>query len=220
MKLESDGILISIRPFDERNVIAHIFSRDFGVVAGMIRGAAGMKNNRPLVGQFGNFSWNARLDSALGVFHWEPERNMATHIMINPQILPFMNSAFDLIKTLLAEREPYPTLYNDTIEMLRKLPDTQNAPNTYQHWEINLLRELGYALDLTHCAGCGKTSELGYISPKTGRAVCTTCATPYTERLYKLPITLNTTLRFLENVCAQQDVKIPQFRAILSTKFF
>ena len=84
MKFESVGILISLRPFNERDAIARIFSRDFGIMVGMLRGAIVAKKNKPLIGQFGNFSWNARLDSALGVFHWEPERNLvAVVIRIN-----------------------------------------------------------------------------------------------------------------------------------------
>ena len=87
--------------------------------------------------------------------------------------------------------------------------------NSYLQWEINLLRELGYALDLSHCSGCGVTDDLNYLSPRTGRAVCDSCAAPYADKLYRLPVDLNTTLRFLENVCSQQSAKIPPMRFML-----
>ena len=117
MKLESVGILISLRPFDEKNAIAQIFSRDFGIMSGMMRGAVVARTNKPLVGQFGSVSWNARLDDALGVFHWDAEKNLAAPIMINSNLLPFMNSAFGLITAMLPEREPYEHLYDETIEI-------------------------------------------------------------------------------------------------------
>ena len=87
MKLESNGILISLRPFNERDALAHIFTRDYGVVVGMMRGAVVAKKNKPLVGQMGVMSWNARLDSQLGVFHWDAEKNLAAPIMLNSDAL-------------------------------------------------------------------------------------------------------------------------------------
>ena len=215
MKLESVGILIALRPFDEKNAIAQIFSREFGVMSGMMRGAVVARTNRPLVGQIGAVSWNARLDSALGVFHWDVEKNLAAPIMQNANLLPFMNSAFDLIATMLPERESYEHLYDETVELLSALPASHAPADDYLKWEINLLRELGYALDLAHCSGCGTTENLNYLSPKTGRAVCDKCAAPYINKLYKLPVTLNTTLRFLENICATLGATVPQFRTML-----
>ncbi len=218
MKLESPGILIALRPFDEKNAIAHIFTREHGLMSGMMRGAIIAKTNKALVGQIGLATWNARLDSALGVFHWESERNLAAPIMMNAQKLSFMNSAFDLICTMLPEREPYMNLYDKTVELLCALPHAENPTNEYVNWEICLLGELGYALDLTHCSGCGKTTDLNYISPKTARAVCDSCAAPYLSVLYKMPITLDTTLKFLGKICSAQGGDIPNSRILLNNK--
>ena len=74
---------------------------------------------------------------------------------------------------------------------------------------MDLLSDLGYALDLSKCSGCQKTKGLCYISPKTGRAVCAECGAPYAEKLYKLPISLDVTKRFLNNICMVQGVDIP-----------
>ena len=213
MKLESDGILIAMRPLNERDSLAHIFSRDYGVVVGVMRGAVVAKKNKPLVGQCGEFTWNARLDSQLGTFHWDVEKNLAAACMANPDALMAMNCAFALVDTLLPERESYLSLYENTLGMLGQL--VSDVRGQYLNWEINFLRELGYALDLSHCSGCGITDSLNYLSPRTGRAVCDTCAAPYINRLYKLPLNLNTTLRFLESVCAQQGAQIPVVRQML-----
>ena len=86
MKLESTGLLISLRPFNERDAVAHIFTREHGIVAGMLRGAVVAKTNKPLVGQIGNATWGARLDSALGVFHWESEKNFPPQVIISRRI--------------------------------------------------------------------------------------------------------------------------------------
>lgn len=210
MKLESNGIIISLRPFGERDAVAHIFTESFGVLSGMLRGAGANSKNKPMVGQMGAVVWNARLDSQLGVFHFEAQKNLAIAAMMDSSKLAYMNSMFALIETLLPEREAYPNLYNATLKTLTDI----NA-DSYLQWELCLLRDLGYALDLSHCSGCGRTDNLIYLSPRTGRAVCGDCGEPYIDKLFKLPINLHTTLRFLENVCRQQDVVIPQFRNFL-----
>jgi len=218
MKLESVGVLISMHPFNERDAVARIFSRDFGIMVGMLRGAIVAKKNKPLVGQFGNFSWNARLDSALGVFHWEPERNLVAVVMNDSDKLALVNSMFDLIATMLPERESYEKLYDQTYEFLSNLGNVTNANGEYLNWEISLIRELGYALDLSRCSGCGTTENLNYISPKTGRAVCDNCAAPYITRLYKMPLSTDITLKFLEKICDDTGTAIPIFRKIIAHK--
>ncbi len=206
MKLESDGILIVLRPLNERDSLAHIFTREYGM-----RGAVVAKKNRPLVGQVGFAAWNARLDTQLGAFHWEPAKNIGAPLMIDAKKLSFMNAAFALIAMLLPEREAYTNLYNSTINMLQNLVDG-DSESIYLNWEIGLLRELGFALDLSHCSGCGCVENLNYLSPKTGRAVCDNCAAPYISKLYKLPVNLDVTLQFISAVCGQMGVNVPPAR--------
>ena len=212
MQIESDGILINMRPFNERDCIAHIFTRDNGVLVGMLRGAIVAKKNKLLVGQCGHVSWNARLDSQLGVFHFESEKNLSAPLMLNNDFLKIMNAVFALIYTLIPERESYENLYSRTIDLLLRLPNSNNPYDSYLQWEMGLLSDLGYALDLTKCSGCGKIDNLCYLSPKTGRAVCSDCGAPYADKLYKLPISLNVTKRFINNICIAQGVDVPHAR--------
>ncbi len=214
MKVETVGILIALRPFNERDCVARIFTPDNGVLVGMLRGAAVARKNRPMVGQYGSVSWGARLDSQLGVFHWEVEKNLAALIMINAKSLLAMNAAFDVLTALLPEREAYQNLYAETLVLLQQL--SGGDFNAYLEWEIALLRELGYALDLSACAGCGGQNDLAYVSPRTGRAVCAKCAKPYADKLYPLPLGTMVTARFLESVCAGQGVLFPVGRKMLN----
>ena len=214
MQIETEGILINMRPFSERDVVAHIFTKDNGVLVGMLRGGAVAKKNKPLVGQYGSVSWNARLDSQLGVFHWESEKNLSAPLMLDSEKLKIMNSAFSLLYTLIPERESYENLYAHTLSLLIDIVNAPTPLDLYLNWEIELLKDLGYALDLSKCSGCQKTENLCYLSPRTGRAVCAGCGAPYVDKLYKLPISLNVTKRFLDNVCASQGVEIPMARKI------
>lgn len=218
MKLESVGILIEQKPLSERDSLARIFTRDYGVMTGVMRGAIVAKKNKPLIGQVGAVSWNARLDSQLGVFHWEPARNMAAHVMADACRLGMLNAAFALLAALLPEREKYDALYDETIEFLARLPAEPRAAEAYLWWEENLLRDIGYALDLKSCAGCGGQDNLNYLSPRTCRAVCDTCAAPYVGRLYRLPMTLDTGRRLLEHIFTAQGGVMPAARHILRDK--
>ncbi|MDR0741147.1 MAG: DNA repair protein RecO C-terminal domain-containing protein [Rickettsiales bacterium] len=233
MKLESVGILIALRPFEERDCIAHVFTRDHGVLAGMLKGAQVAKRNRPLVGQAGEVSWNARLDSHLGAFHWEAARNLSAALMPNPKLLGCMNSAFALIAGLLPEREKYESLYDCTEKLLLELAyrpppgggsQCENAArriidagylDVYISWEKDLLRELGYALNLSSCSNCGSTAGLNYLSPRTGRAVCDECARPYQDKLFKLPLTPEVMRKFLGRIFEQQGGTLPLARKLL-----
>ncbi len=216
MKLESNGILISMWPMGERDSVARVFTPDFGVLCGVMRAAQIAKKNRPLVGQIGAVAWNARLDSQLGTFHWESVRNMAAPLMTDAMRLMHMNAAFDLMAILLPEREKYENLYHETLTLLGALAG--NNPNlAYLDWEIVLLRELGYALNLSRCSGCGGTDNLEYLSPRTGRAVCTVCAAPYINKLYKLPVTDDVTFRFLSGICDNQGAQMPTSRQMLKS---
>ena len=217
MKLESVGILIGMRPLNERDSLATIFTADYGLMRGVMRAAQVAKKNRPLIGQMGAVSWNARLDSQLGTFHWEGSKNLAATLMMNPDGLALMNAAFELLSALLPEREKFYELYGTTIEMLPGLA-MADARETYLRWEIALLRDAGYALDLTRCSGCGATESLNYMSPRTGRAVCDACAAPYIGRLYELPISLDITMKFLADACAQQGAQMPNARNFIMRK--
>ncbi len=215
MKLESAGILIDLRPIGERDAVARVFTRDFGVMCGVMRAAQIAKKNIPLVGQVGIATWNARLDTQLGTFHWEAEKNLAAVLMIDGKKLAQMNSAFALISALLPEREGYSSLYDETLEFLHELSVPSGAGDAYLRWEINFLRELGYALDLSRCASCGESENLNYLSPRTGRAVCDNCAAPYLDKVYKLPLNPDITMRFISHVCESQGVDVPIARRIL-----
>lgn len=214
MKLESNGILIALQPIGERDSVAHIFTRGYGMLHGVLRAAQIARKNRALVGQVGFAAWNARLDSQLGAFHWESVENLSAPLMNDMHALSCMNAAFALIDALLPERESYANLYDATVELLRSL-SAGDVVQKYLDWEVRLLRELGYALDLSHCSGCGRTDNLNFLSPRTGRAVCDACAAPYINKVYRLPITLDTTMHFISGICAQIGIDVPMARLYL-----
>src|SRR6185295_4029836 len=91
---------------------------------------------------------------------------------------------------LLPERDPHPNLFEVTQFVLGYLDDPAVWPALLVRWEMALLEELGFGLDLTSCAATGQSADLTYVSPKSGRAVSAAAAEPYKDRLLALPMFL------------------------------
>lgn len=141
---------------------------------------------------------------------------MAAPLMADAVRLAMMNAVFALIASLLPERECYGALYAATVDFLAAMANSPRPVDTYLTWEAEFLRDIGYAMDLSSCAGCGTRENLNYMSPRTCRAVCDSCAAPYADRLFRLPMTMQTGFRLIERICAEQGAVMPPARQILN----
>ena len=92
-----------------------------------------------------------------------------------------------MLSFVLPEREPHPALYHDSVRLLDHLNDEAEWPLAYLIWEMRLLDELGFGLDLRRCAVTGSRENLTYVSPRTGRAVSREGAGEWADRLLPLP---------------------------------
>jgi DNA repair protein RecO (recombination protein O) len=101
--------------------------------------------------------------------------------------LAALNAVCALLHAALPEREPHPGLYAATIALLDRLGAGPDWPSAYLRWELLLLEDLGYGLDLSACAVTGAREGLAFVSPKTGRAVALTAAGDWADRLLPLP---------------------------------
>jgi DNA repair protein RecO (recombination protein O) len=96
-------------------------------------------------------------------------------------------STITTLTRLLPERDPHPNLYEITLFVLGFLNDATVWPALLVRWELALLEELGFGLDLSQCAATGSNDQLIYVSPKTGRAVSASAGEPYRDKLLPLP---------------------------------
>jgi DNA repair protein RecO (recombination protein O) len=88
---------------------------------------------------------------------------------------------------LLPERDPHPRLYEVLTAVLDHLDHPGLAAELMVRFELMLLDELGFGLDLEACAATGATDDLVYVSPRSGRAVSREAGEPYRDRLLPLP---------------------------------
>ncbi|MEO0730930.1 MAG: DNA repair protein RecO, partial [Pseudomonadota bacterium] len=130
--------------------------------------------------------WRARLEGAMGHFGLELQRGVAAEVMSDPLALSGVTSLCALAQ-LLPERDAHANLYEVTHFVLQFIDDRAVWTELYARWEIALLQEMGFGLDLTKCAATGTDVDLAYVSPRSGRAVSRDAGQPYADRLFELP---------------------------------
>jgi DNA repair protein RecO (recombination protein O) len=187
MQWSDEGVILSVKPHGETAAVAEIFTRSHGRHLGLVHGGRSRKS-RPVL-QIGNHvdaAWKARLAEHLGNLSVELRRGYAASALDDPLALTGLTSLCALTR-LLPERDPHPSLYEVTLFVLGFLDDPTVWPALLVRWELALLDELGFGLDLTSCAATGATTDLAYVSPKSGRAVSRAAAEPFRDKLLALP---------------------------------
>lgn len=187
MNWQDEGVMLGVRPHGETAAIIEVFTRAHGRHLGLVHGGRSRKL-RPVL-QIGNhvdLAWKARLADQLGHFAVELRRGHAAAAMDDPAALAGLTSLCALAR-LLPERDPHPSLYEVTLFVLGFLDDASVWPALIVRWELALLDELGFGLDLACCAVTGGKDNLVYVSPKSGRAVGAVAGEPYKDRLLRLP---------------------------------
>src|SRR3982074_2292344 len=187
MEWTDEGIVLGVRRHGESSAIFELLTRGPGRHPGLGRGGAG-KRMRPML-QPGNSVravWRARLDEHLGYYIIEGTRLRAASVLASSHAVYGVTHLASLAR-LLPERDPH----EDIFEMLeRTLDDFDDAGEAAVHlvkFELAMLAELGFGLDLQNCAATGETSDLIYVSPKSGGAGARGAAQPDPDRLVRVP---------------------------------
>ena len=191
MEWRDDAIVLSGRRHGESGLVVHALTAERGRHAGLAPGGAG-RRRRP-VWEPGNrvrCRWRGRLSGQLGTFSGEAVHAHAPALFGDAGRLAALSAACALCDALLPEREPHPALFRALGALLDALeaPEAGGAwPAVYVRWEVGLLAELGFALDLERCAATGGRGDLRWVSPRTGRAVSRAAGAAYARRLLPLP---------------------------------
>ncbi|WP_370273872.1 DNA repair protein RecO [Pseudooceanicola nitratireducens] len=188
MEWRDQGIILAVRPHGESAAIVEVFTPAKGRHAGVVRGGTSRRMAPVLQpGAQVDVAWKARLEDQLGNFQIEPLRSRAALALSDRLALAGLSAVTTLLSYALPEREPHGALYARTEALLDLLSQMELWPLAYLHWELALLEDLGFGLDLTSCAVTGATDGLVYISPRTGRAVTQAGAGAWADRLLPLP---------------------------------
>lgn len=200
MQWEAEALVLASRAHGESSAIIDVFSREHGRFAGLVRGG-NSRRLRPIL-QPGNMvtaSWRARLSEHLGTMTIDAGRAHAAQALGEPTLLAGLSSLCALMQ-ITPERQAYPRLYDTVQIVLSALDDDALWPVLLARFEMALLDEIGFGLDLSCCAATGVIEQLEYVSPRSGRAVSRDAAQPYLDKMFVLPA-------FLMDPAAEAEVE-------------
>jgi len=181
------GIVLGTRRHGEANVILEVLTRTHGRHLGLVRGGAGSRLRAVLQpGNQASVTWRARLDEHLGHFTVEGLHLRAGDLLAARHAVFAITHLAALVR-LLPERDPHESVYEALEALLDHLGAPAEAAALAVHFELQMLSELGFGLDLSSCAATGTTNDLAYVSPKSGRAVSRSVGEAWREKLLRLP---------------------------------
>ena len=191
MEWTDDAIVLSARRHGESGLVVQLLTVEHGRHAGLARGGAS-RRQRPVY-QPGNevrATWRGRLAEHLGTLTAELQAGRAGQWIDDPLRLGGISAACAIAEASLPERAPAPAVYRGLLALLEAL-EREDWGEAYVAWEIALLGELGFGLDLERCAATGRNDRLAFVSPNSGRAISLSAGEPYADRLLRLPDFLN-----------------------------
>ncbi|MBT4880328.1 MAG: DNA repair protein RecO [Alphaproteobacteria bacterium] len=187
MDWRDEGFILRTTKHGETSLLVSILTKDHGRHMGITRKSRSSKMSSGL--QLGNrtsVEWKARLPEHLGTWKLETISSPFSALMDQPGPLTALTSALSLCDSVLPERESLPCLFQQMSEVVSAL-SSPTWLQAYIRFEVHLLKELGFSLDLEKCAVTKEVENLTYVSPKTGCAVTKETGEPYKDRLFPLP---------------------------------
>ena len=187
MQWTDEGIVLGAAAHGEGSAIAELFTRERGRWRGLVRGGAS-RRMRPVL-QAGNLvraTWAARLEEQLGGFRLEPLSLRAGRWLEEGFSLAGLSVLVADLR-LLPEREAHWALHAGALLVLDHLEEAEVWPALLARFELRLLADLGFGLDLERCAASGSREALHWVSPRSGRAVSAAAAAGLEGRLLPLP---------------------------------
>ena len=191
MEWKENALILGSRKHGETSVILEVMTAEHGRHLGLVRGGRS-RTMQPTL-QAGNkvtVTWRARLDDHLGVFTVDPLKLRAAELMESAMGLQGVQTIASLLR-LLPERDPHAGLAEAAEILIENLDSAALSAALLVRFEMAVLEELGFGLDLSVCAATGATQELVYVSPKSGRAVSRRAGLPYHDKMLILPAFLS-----------------------------
>ncbi len=190
MRIETKAIVCSLRTHGEHGAIVRLMTPEEGLVAAYVRGGRGRRMRPVLIaGNVVQAQLSARTDTQLPQAGVELVHSRGP-LLSEPLPAAAIEWATVLTASALPESQAYPPLYQvleGLLDAIEAAPSASGWGAALVQYELLLLAELGFGLDLNRCAVTGGRDNLVAVSPKSGRAVSAAEAQPYSGKLLPLP---------------------------------
>lgn len=188
--LITPAIVCALRHHGEHGAIARLLTPDHGLIAGYVRGGRS-RAMRPvlLAGNAVKAEFRARTEDQLAGLTVELAHSRAP-LLAEPLPAAAIDWACALTAIALPEGTPYAALYqalDGVLGAIEAAPAARGWAVALVRYELLLLAELGFGLDLTRCAATGIADDLAFVSPRSAAAVSRVGAYGYESRLLPLP---------------------------------
>ena len=190
MDLTDEAIVCAVLPHGEHGAVVRLFTPSTGLLAAYVRGGRSRKL-RPVLqpGKLVQAHLRARVVEQLPGATVELLRSRAP-LAMDRLAAPAVEWLAGLTAVTLAEGMAYPQLHSALAGLLDVM-DHADDPRLWAaglvRYELLLLQQLGFGLDLSECAATGAKDDLAYVSPKSSKAVSRGAGLPYAARLLPLP---------------------------------
>lgn len=190
MRFTTPAIVVALRQHGEHGAVIRLMTPDHGLQAAYVRGAKG-RRLRPVLlpGNQVEALLSARTETQLAQATVELVHSRGP-LLQEPLPAAAIDWACALTATALPEGQPYPRLYealDGLLSAIEAAPSASGWGAGLVRYELLLLAELGFGLDLETCAVSGSNDDLVAVSPRSGRAVSAAEAEPYAGKLLALP---------------------------------
>ena len=186
MQINDEGFILKRKKFRESSLIITFFSLNNGINTGLLKGVLKKDFGTYEIGNKVYIKSSFRLENQLWNCSFELIKNNSINYFDNKNKLNALLSICCLIDLTLPSNIKQTKIYNKTDILINNL-NKDNFIKEYISWELFLLSELGYGLDLYKCAVSGKKKDLKYVSPKSGKAVSKLEGEKYKNKLLLLP---------------------------------
>jgi len=186
MQINDEGIIIKKKKYRESSLLITFFSLNHGINSGLVKGVLKKDFGTYEIGNKVYIKSSFRLDEQLWNCRFELIKNNSVNYFDDQNRLNTLLTVCSIIDLSLPRNNPYVVIYNKTVDLIEDLLSDEWVIK-YIYWELFLLSELGYGLDLEKCVVSGKKKNLIYISPKSGKAVSEEEGKKYKDKLFKLP---------------------------------
>jgi DNA repair protein RecO (recombination protein O) len=190
MHITATAIVCAVRAHGEHGAIARLLTPEDGLQPGYVRGGHS-RRMRPVLlpGNLVAADFRARNEEQLAVLTVELVHSRAG---LFAEALPAaaIEWATALTATTLPEGQPHRRLHaalDGVLAAIEAAPSARGWAGALVRYELLLLSELGFGLDLASCAASGAVDDLAWVSPKSGQAVSWAAGAPYADRLLSLP---------------------------------
>lgn len=193
MEWVDQGIILKINKFSDNSAIVTCLCKNKGIYTSIVKSALIPKNR--YIYQVGNLvevKWQARLEEHMGVFKLDLISSYGNKVIFDKLKLTSILALSELLSDILLKHNPVPYIYEDLIELCELMLKQEDVYQNYWKikyilFELELIKETGFGLDLTECASTGQKENLVFISPKSGRAVSYEAGEIYKDKLFTIP---------------------------------